>query len=117
MTGTTSRIIHSGLLPLERKASTTSRRLMRAGALLAFGLALAFLLGQLGDFGAELLAELVQVELLQQLADGLRAHAHAERALPIATSALQLGAVISLSVSVSSACLRAQRCQPGSSTM
>ena len=28
MTGTTSRIIHSGLLPLVRKASTTSRRLM-----------------------------------------------------------------------------------------
>ena len=51
----------------------------RLGALLAFGLALAFLLGQLGNFGAELLAELVEVELLKQLADGLRAHTHAQR--------------------------------------
>ena len=45
-----------------------------AGALLAFGLPVAFLFGQLGDLGFQLFAHLVQVQLHQQITDRLRAH-------------------------------------------
>ena len=62
-------IIHSGRLPLRRKASTTSRRL----TIFAFFWPLALL-----ELGAQLLGELVAVDLLQELLDGLGAHAGLE---------------------------------------
>ena len=70
MTGSTSMIIHSGLLPLRRKASTTSRRLTMRGLLLA-GCALL-------ELGVQLLGQRLEVDLLQQLLDGLGAHAGVE---------------------------------------
>ena len=52
-----------------------------AGALLAFGLAVALLLGQFGNFLFQLGAQLVQIQSLQHFLDGLRAHSGAEAAL------------------------------------
>ena len=63
--------------------------LNRLRALLTFGLALALLLGQLGNLGAQLLAELIEIELLKQLTNRLRAHADAQRCLAHA----QIGSV------------------------
>ena len=64
-------IIHSGLLPLSRNASTTLRRF-------AIFLRLASR-GDLAHLGAQRLGELDDVELLEQLEDRLGAHAGVER--------------------------------------
>ena len=52
-----------------------------AGALLTFGLAVALLLGQFGDLLLQLDAQIVQIEGLQHLLDGLSTHSGAEAAL------------------------------------
>ena len=55
-----------------------------AGALLAFGLPVPFLFGQLGDFRLQLFAHLVQIQLHQQVADRFGAHLGHEASLPAA---------------------------------
>ena len=63
-------IIHSGRLPLSRKASQTLRRLtifLRLASLVAARISCA-----------ELLGERVDVDLLEHLEDGLAAHAGRE---------------------------------------
>ena len=68
----TSRIIHSGLLPELRKRVDDLQPL---GDLLALGFARRF-----AHLDAQLLRLSLDVDVAQQLADGLRAHLGAERA-------------------------------------
>ena len=80
ITGTTSRIIHSGLLPLWRKASTTSRRLMaRVRFWPSLSRSFSFSI-RVSDFSLQLGAERVQIQLLQHFLDSLGADARAEGA-------------------------------------
>ena len=69
ITGSTSMTIHSGLLPDRRKASTTSSR---------FTTRAFFWPETVLQLGVELLAQALQIHLLQKLLHGLGAHAGIE---------------------------------------
>ena len=88
MTGTTSRIIHSGLVAAGAEGLHDFQALDDALALLALAVAAGFALGELFQLRAQLFRERVQVDIAEHLAHGLGADADAE--LPAALLRLLL---------------------------
>ena len=82
MTGTTVRIIHSGLLPESRKASTIFRRLVSFLGLMSDLVSL--------HLRAQRRLELFEVESLQQLADRFGADHGGEAVLAVFVLRLQI---------------------------